>query len=225
MARIRNIPNPWGKQPRTNLQRSDLWQVDLSAVAQGIRETLGYCPEIPSYYSASVSLPELKVTSEPIRRDSRTYQMPAHDAPVEAARLVFRVDDGQGGSSNDRSVGTSTICLVLDYWRRLVRAGRGAVGTEPEIRLNTNYRVDYAFPVYLYLLRGYGDESQTVIAPDGFKQALEGGLYISGIYVMENAWLSAYKLSDLNYDSTGHLTVEATICCENLLRTSDLLYE
>jgi hypothetical protein len=268
MPRISNILNPWGKQSRTNLQRSDLWQVDLSAVTQGIRDAFersglpAECPEIPPYFGASVNLPELKVTHSAVRRDSRSYLMPSWDEAVEAVRMTFRVDDGQFGTTDSNAIG-SAICRVFEYWRRLVRAGRGAVGGEPQLALNTDYRFDYAFPVYLRLLRGYGepqtdfsrmqlkpnqpppagfgawrvgdvrvmlpdtnDQSafeasvqkvKTIVESYSFAQSLEKGMYVSGIYALENAWLSGFKLSDLNYDTSGHVTVEATVCCDNLL--------
>jgi hypothetical protein len=269
MPRISNILNPWGKQSRTNLQRSDLWQVDLSAVTQGIRDAFkrsglpAECPEIPPYFGASVNLPELKVTNSAVRRDSRSYLMPSWDAAVEPVRMTFRVDDGQFGTTDANALG-SVIYRVLEYWWRLVRVGRGALGHEPELAMKDDYTFDYAFPVYLRLLRGYGEPStefsrmqirpsqpvpqgsaavplgggivavlpdpndqsafeasvqqaKTVVQSYSFTQSLEKGMYISGIYTLEGAWLQGFKLSDLNYDTSGHLTVEATICCDNIL--------
>ncbi len=158
MARIRsNILNRWGVSGGADPQRADLWQVDLSSVIAGVRTSGAWCPEsIPPYFAASISLPELKVKSEVYRRDSRAYQMPGYDEPLDAVRISFHLDDATLATRDQTVVSQSMVYRVLDLWRRMVRAGRGSMGAEPSIVLDDNYRVDYAFPIYVYLMRGYG---------------------------------------------------------------------
>ena len=169
MARIRNnILNGWGKSGGADPQRADLWQVDLSSVIAGIRKVsaAGLCPEyIPPYFAASLSLPELKVKPEVYRRDSRAYQMPGFDEPLDAVRIVFHLDDATLATRNQDVVSQSLIYRVLDLWRKVVRAGRGATGVEDSIDLDASYKIEYAYPIYVYLLRGYG------LPPTSFTQS------------------------------------------------------
>jgi len=170
MAQVKDILNPWGRQKGPNPQRSDLWQVDLTAVIAGLRgvahdnPALVTLPFIPRYFTASISLPELKVRAEPIRRDSRSYNMPSWDEPVDAIRMTFIVDDGGKASGTSADGSQSTIYTILDIWRAVVRAGRGEVTAETSILLDAHYRIDYAFPVYVYFLKGLRQ-------PNAFTQA------------------------------------------------------
>ena len=157
MARVKDIINQWGRQGGPNPQRSDLWQVDLSDVIGGLNDNpnIGtWLDELPRYYHATVSLPELKIKPETVRRDSRSYNMPSWDEPLDAIRMTFVVDDGGKATKNGGEGTESAIYKLLDVWRSVVRAGRGAVGSEANFQLDANYRIDYAFPVYVYLLKG-----------------------------------------------------------------------
>ncbi len=260
MARIRNLLNPWGKEAGYDPQRVDLWQVDLSAVLGGLYSVLGgqglMIPEVDRYYVHSVTLPELKVKAEPVRRESRSYQMPSFDEALDAVQLEFIVDDATGATQNTSAVAQSKIYRFLDLWRRVVRAGRGAVGFEQEITLNANYRIDYAYDINLYLLRGYGlpsafltESTQRRPGPaDGrtmfldtndevavtrqqvtevvsdpstlFLSHMNEGLFISGILVLENAWLAGFKVNGLDYKSSNPLTLSANLYCDNIRQTT-----
>lgn len=147
-SRVVEQVNPWGRQQGSEPQRSDLWVVDFRAALNGIHEVITEdLPPVQGYHVQSVSFPALTVKPETFRRDSRSYQMPGFDEPLDAIRMTFVLDvqDVEEGSH---------VYQFLDKWRRLVRAGRGAYGQEPEITLNANYRVDYAFNVYAILLAG-----------------------------------------------------------------------
>jgi hypothetical protein len=156
MARVKDIVNQWGKQGGPNPQRSDLWQVDLGDVIFGLNENPNVRTylDLPRYYHATVTLPELKIKTEQVRRDSRTYNMPSWDEPLDAIRMTFVVDDGGKATANNGDATQSKIYTLLDLWRSVTRAGRGAVGSESSMLLDANYRIDYAFPVYIYLLKG-----------------------------------------------------------------------
>lgn len=149
MARdINNQKNPWGTQGGLEPQRADLWVVDISSAIRSIRTVLSLpLPDIPSFYAQSVALPELVVKPEQYRRDSRPYNMPSFDDALQPVRVTFLVDSNDDEQSSD-------IYLVLDAWRTIVRAGRGAMGTERHIILNDNYRIDFAFNMHVALVKG-----------------------------------------------------------------------
>lgn len=217
--------NQWGKAGGENPQRNDLWQVDLGQVRYGLNAnedlSIATVPNIPRYYHASVVLPEMKINTETIKRDSRSYNMPSWDAALEPIRMTFVVDDGGKVLNSDSSeVAPSKIYTLLDAWRSVVRAGRGAVGNEPAMTLNAEYRIEYAFPVYIYLLKGQSlpwdsSHSQVQSTPPGqktFGSTFDG----NGGPVWSNALQTkqAANFTQLVTDQAG-LDVSGVLCLEN----------
>lgn len=160
MARViaeqRNIWGAPADQGGLDPQRTDLFIVDFKAaiaaisrqVVPGFGElTFAQIQPVPSYFVQSVSLPDLRVRADTFRRDSRPFNMPSWDEPLDPIRMTFLLDARS-------SITSSHVYQMLDKWRMLVRAGRGQLTQEPEVLLNANYRVDFAFSVYLALLRG-----------------------------------------------------------------------
>jgi len=250
--------NPWGLAGAQSqeAQRTDLWVVDLSQAEAGINSVLG--PEfdrvqpVPAYFAQSVALPQLETKAEPVRRDSRSYNMPSWDEPLGTTRMTF-ILDARGDARSSR------IYALLDRWRMLVRAGRGQVGTESLITLDDHYRIDYAFAIPLTLLRGgslpellTANEPAAVSGLTGFSFGSAGNftadrerflaearqqlslirqntsatvplwrqvgwgwepdndLEISGLYLLEKAWLGSFKMSDWTYEGAKVATLEAT---------------
>lgn len=187
--------NLWGRAGSgVEPQRADLWQFSLANVVNGINayasevSDLSRVPSVPAYFAASVTLPELRVKSETIRRDSRPYQMPSWDDPLDAIRVVFLLDAASGAKA-------SIIYRVLESWRALVRAGRGSMTSGYEtgnktgapgkrnIRLGPNYRVDCAFNVALTLLKGSVPRVNSVhVAQDAALSALVASKTASSSY-------------------------------------------
>ncbi len=220
--RIVNQINPWGRagEGGEEPQRTDLWAVDLRLAVDGINQALqGRIPQnplaqVPSYFAQSVALPELMIKAEPVRRDSRSYNMPSWDEPLATTRIVFLVDAQTRYSSR--------IYALLDRWRMLVRAGRGGVGAEPGITLNSNYRIDYAFSIMVGLLCGGSAQTQTGTLDEAVADFLAGGwvdndLEYSGQYLLENAWLGSFKMGDLSYEGAKLATIDATFYADNVL--------
>lgn len=163
MPRVQSdLKNQWGIKGGANPQRSDLWQVDLEPAITEINTlnaTLNAATSqplrvLPRYIPSSIALPELKVRAEAFRRDSKSYNMPSWDEPLEAVRITFVMDDGTMVVNRD-SLGQSEVYRFLDAWRRLTRAGRGELGHESAILLSNDYKMAFRFPIYAYLLRGY----------------------------------------------------------------------
>lgn len=251
MPRVRNIKNEWGVQGGPNPQRSDLWQADLENVIRNLNRSDPYHPDLqilPRYVPCAVSLPSMKVKPEVYWRDSRPYQMPSMDEPLDGVRISFIMDDG-------KNVAQSEVYRVLDSWRRLVRAGRGALGSERFLVLDQDYTLAFRFPIYLYLCRGHGPappastvatesrfarpntttqnatfDATSALAPsaiqtrrlvereEAFRQQLTAGLELTNIFMLENAWLADFKISDMSYDQAKVLTIDGTFFAENILQ-------
>jgi hypothetical protein len=148
--------NPWARAQGPEPQRSDLWIVDFQQVVSGLKTVTGLNRLLPTstlatYYARSVALPDLKTRAESFRRDSRPYQFPSWDEPLDAIRITFLLDCYKGGTIV--SPYQSDIYNILDYWRAVVRAGRGPMSNEYALRLDPTYRIDYAFNLSLKLLR------------------------------------------------------------------------
>lgn len=202
MARIVQQTNPWATQAGNggglDPQRSDLWKIDLSQVTNGLSRVLGRrVPAIPTYFAQSVGFPEPKVRAEQFRRDSRPYNMPTFDEPLDPVKINFLLESPGPGES-------SIIYRFLDQWRQVIRAGRGGMSASaPNITLDANYRIDYAFNINVFLLRG--------------TSGIENDLEYSATYTLINAWLGSFKLADVSHDGTRIMTVEAQIYPEDIL--------
>jgi hypothetical protein len=251
MPLISETRNMWGRQGGENAQRSDLWQVDLTAVILGINAALGtQFRVLPRWYPASIEIPEPRVRAEGVRRASRMYLMPSWDEPFDPVKLSLIVDD----ASNNRKVGNGVpegeVYAIMDAWRSLVRVGRGSVGSEidPPV-LDENYLSNYAFTLHVYLLRGISPSTKFVVEQSRVQTNLAGsdantmfglrsvfgqrnvrtasqpsnvsfasGLDIAGMLVLEEAWLSGFKLGQLAYQGSNVLTCDATIQVANVLQ-------
>lgn len=209
MARIVQQTNPWVTQAGggggLDPQRSDLWKIDLSQVSNGLTRVLGRrVPGIPTYFAQSMSLPEPRVKADTFRRDSRPYNMPSFDDPLDAVKINFILESPGPGES-------SIIYRFLDQWRQVIRAGRGGMSASaPNIALDANYRIDYAFNINVFLLRGTSGAEITSTGPNN-------DLEYSAVYTLVNAWLGSFKLADVSHEGTRVMTVEAQIYPEDIL--------
>lgn len=185
MARVIQFQrNPWGAQAGVGgeePQRADLWIVDLSSPLRGIATQMGVnLPAIPSYFAQSISLPELRVKADQFRRDSRPYNMPSFDDPPDPVKINFILDAAESGVS-------SRIYQVLDAWRALVRAGRGAMSKEPTVLLNNQYRIDFQFNISVMLLKGGAARINSVLQqPDLVQRAVNNATSRSNIFSLQS---------------------------------------
>lgn len=114
-------------------------------------------PDVEPYYISSVSMPTSKVKADEHRRDSRPYMMPAFDEPLSEIKVTFILETPVNAAR-------SKIYTFLDTWRAFVRAGRGGMGNEKSVILNSNYRVDFKFPVVVMMLRGNASPKINVVS-------------------------------------------------------------
>lgn len=225
MARIIDDQvNVWGRQQGVEPQRSDLWVVDFTQALSGLASVafdtnpqstniaLPFVPpKLGTYFVSAVGLPELRVRSEVVRRDSRPYQMPSWDEPCDVVRMVFILDCFRPGKVFNPY--RSDIYQMLDVWRAVVRAGRGSMSTEFAITLDNNYRIDYAYNVGVNLMRGVVPNASLVTTQPS---ASVNELDLSMQYTLVNCWLSSFKLTELNYESAKIAQIEAVFYAEDV---------
>lgn len=152
-----NQQNLWGRTATEAYglepQRQDLFIVDFSTAVKGIYQSSGIRvgPVIPQYVR-SIQLPDNRLRTEAIRRDSVAYQTPSWDDALDPIKIQFLLDTKE---QDNRSI----VREFLEAWLVLTRAGRGTrkfgyAPTQGYLLLNRDYRVDYQFNVNLLLLRG-----------------------------------------------------------------------
>ena len=227
--------NPWAKSVTPGgavsslvPQRSDLWQVDLSQVIQGLNAqkpsaifqdgtqgTPDMLLDVPEYYAQSVSVPGLALVASEVRRGSVPFSTPGFDSALDAVRMSFIVDSGEDAKS-------SLVYKLLTTWMLYVRAGRGPRGSEPWIALGPDYTRKFKFDVTVSLLSGSSNTGAVLNrnTPNGLGTGAQE-LQVSTQLTLENLWLASFKISDLNYTTPAVTTIEATFYAENVKDTTN----
>ena len=154
-----HVANPWGRAIHSerrapaflqsyDVQRGDLWQLDLSGVVNALSQQLlavqaiasGAGGAVPTaagrmlavaqnlpvanealYYAQAVDLSELRVDTSVVPRDTLPYLMPGMDVVPGTVRVVFLVDAGAPVPARG-----SQLLSLLFAWRAASRAGRGS---------------------------------------------------------------------------------------------------
>jgi hypothetical protein len=225
--------NPWGREEGVDAQRSDLWIVDFSGAIAGLNKNISGLlpPRLATYYSQSVTLPDLKTKSDVIRRGSRPYQTPSWDEPLDPITMTF-VLDSKSWFGADRTPYQSDLYRMLTLWRMCVRAGRGEMSSEGEvIELNASYRYDYDFDVPVRMLRGNANpaiirvQSDPSSASGSDMPAQESGYYedvistdleFSTVLTLVKCWLGSFKISELSYADGKPVTITASFYAEDI---------
>lgn len=221
---ITNQTNTWGIRSGPEVQRSDLWVVDFSLALAGLSNTTfpSLPTQLPTYFAKSVNLPDLKIRSEPIRRDSRPFQMPSWDEPLEGIKMIFWLDCYGPGGANSNPY-SSTIYKILDAWRAITRAGRGSMSNEFAITLDNTYRIDFAFDVLVTLLRGSSNPTRsgyaTPTANQSAASAITNDLEVSLQLRLVNCWLGSFKTSELDYEMGKLVQLDTTFYADDILQT------
>lgn len=246
--------NIWGSTGGDEPQRSDLWFVDLSLAVAGLNAqiqggnfeilsgTLERIADVLPHQAASVSVPEVRVRSEPIKRDSNPYNTAAADDAPDAARIQFILDAKRGGKTVTPF--ESNVYKLLTVWRTFVRAGRYPMSTEAAITLNDRYRIDSTFDIPVVMLRGAeptlltssqsitqtlatnklfagvepgNDGSDSISLHDIVGNEIASDLQVSTRLILKKAWISSFKISDISYKSSDIVTLDAQFYIEDVL--------
>lgn len=245
MARVFNkTTNPWGKEGGEDVQRSDLWFIDFTNAISNISKYVSEhksdfnknppdISNIEPFYLISTTMPSNNIRAESVMKHNSPINRPGLDDALDPINMSFHL--GVGGVSFVRN-----IVSVFSLWRTLVRAGRYPVGNELTVRLNTNYTVDSMFDIEVYLLSGSSTVSDQVISgqkvsnsssnvskSSNISQGVANGVIlkskipnmsVSGHFTIVDAWLSKYKITDLNYSDTNkEVVVDATFYASNMI--------
>jgi hypothetical protein len=216
--------NPWGVAGGLEVQRSDLWSIDLSEVVNGLAnlDTFNQAGglvlsdasrllNIVEFFPCSVTLPDLVVTPMPTRRDSRPYYLPGDDEPPGNVRVVFIHDVA---TSAEGDIYNSQIYTLLSLWRSVTRAGRGAMSGEAEFVLDASFKAPpYRFDIPINL--NSGENPNSIDDPT----STQLGLQLSARYVLKNAWLSMLHLGELSYEGEARAyKIDTHIMPEDILQ-------
>ena len=192
--------NLWGSPGGLEVQRKDLWFIDLTNVAKGLNfDRLKY----PYAMAQSVSSFEWNMDMDAIRRDSVPHNMPGWDRPPSPIRVTFLYDIG------------SSIIDLLHRWRHIIRIGRGPLSSEVALvteDLENDLGV-YSFDVPIRLLKGvestaYSLISETLVDVNSFQ--------VTRSFTIIKAWVQTLSLGDLNQKESGPLEITATLACSDI---------
>jgi hypothetical protein len=194
--------NVWGAANANqglDQQRGDLWTVDFS---QPIR-ALGISIDQPHIYAKSVKIPDLTIIAEPFRRDSRQYMQPMLDNAVDTLDMTFVY------SVPSEGLWHTPMYILMDAWRRRVRAGRGGLSKEPALFISeeNDFKVPFRWSIPIRFLRGNRNSDDGVT-----------GLSPSTAFLAVNAWPHRLGLPELDYTNQGQATeIRASFYCEDIL--------
>ena len=195
--------NIWGSSSTQGLdqQRDDLWFVDFKVVADSLNFTL----PTSWLYVKSLKLPDLDVTGEVFKRDSRPYYLPGYDKPVDVVTMSFYYSIPQTGQIYP------PFYHLLYKWRARVRAGRGAISGESEEFISKSNNYGASLPCRWDLpcrfLRGNRSEEET-----------NTELTVSSSHIIKNAWLSSLGITELDTGSAAKgVEIKASFYCEDVL--------
>ena len=244
VVNVRNIwgtaVNPIAGAPASlrshDIQRNDLWQLDLSGVVARLKAQLlevvqpisfGRVTEIvqslpvpneTTYYAQSLDLPELKMDTPTIMRDTLPYLTPGQDQVPGNVRVVFLVDAGAPTPTQG-----AQLLNLLFVWRAAVRAGRGSFegGFEDQDDYELAWGLadanpgslqsDFRFDVPVSLLRGGSTVGRNAMGRPNMME-------VASSLKIKQMWLFSIQPSTLQYSSSAAVwTVTATFGCSGWL--------
>lgn len=204
MPRLTKDPlNLWGRPtlngaPGLELQRSDLWVLNLDTAIQGLSRISAYSGgfDTATLQVASVSLPPLSIKADEFRRDSRPVLMPGFDEAVSPVKLTFNLD-AAGAGKQWHDFYSSNLYHFISTWLRVTRSGRNSISLSEQDEpgesgnfMDENYRVPYRYNLLLKFGRGSADGAL---------------LEVSTQYELRSAWPISMQLSEVSYDKSDHV--------------------
>lgn len=212
--RLKNV-NPWGNE--LEAQRLDLWTFDLNHVFTSLEVISETVASQAVYFTRSVEMPQVGMTANPFRRDSRPYLMPGYDEALPPFQVAFYHLANQNSAD--------PLYTGLNAWKARARAGRGPMSKEIAYTLDHNFKAPtYRFNVDVQLLKGYLVGGNVSSASFNNMAQLNGGasglnfkLEKSTTYTLVNVWCSALKLDTLSHEGSELLKITATMVAEDVL--------
>ena len=223
--------NPWGRSasPQFEVQRKDLWAVDLSQAFGGIKQYVtsefsdGFVnSDFLAYCAQSVTFPDALTRAKVYNGIASPINLPDHDDALGAINITFIVD------ADAKSRNVSAAHAFLEAWRMVVRQGRGgltggglASGAServPALTAANNYRIPFQWNIPVVLYKGL-----TVNPGFVYSSIANTSLPSTNRYTLVDAWLSGYQISELSYDGGNAIhTIRATFYAQAVLSSPAL---
>ena len=196
--------NPWGRSGTgLDIQRQDLWMLDISPLTSAINDVRGSTPyskyaNLYAYSSSetmlwikSCELPAQGVSEEKFRVDTVIKNYPGKDLVGGDVRLTLYVDTSSAG-------GSKTIATIL-AWESLRSTGNyDKDGTIARLATATD-KPKYIFDLKLSHLKGYEGASNFTVSQE---------------WTLSKCWLESWQLSDYKMSSRGeYQTCNVTLQC------------
>ena len=220
---LSKISNPWGRQGSGDLQRADLWQLDLAPAVRQMISTLqangitrDWLAQLKLdslvFQARSVVLPSRQISANQVKQDNATANVPGYNQGLGTITVTFVHDATDTGDD----VYTSPLWLALELWRAVVRAGQGfsftgqggslldlsLVDAARPVGGGVSLIPDYAHDVKVTLLRGArADDLQQEADTD----QIDYGLNLAAQYLVRQMWLADMQLGELTYDAGNRL--------------------
>jgi hypothetical protein len=201
------ITNPWGAVEDFDIQRSDLWLLDISPIVRLVQKPQGVAltQEYVKYanyvsnavdsnnFARKITLPESSISAFKVISGTQGTNMPGYDEPLSATRLDFfhetTGDDAAG-------IKSSSIYNLLVCWQLLAMAGQKRFNRIPLPLAHARSKPTFTCDLTLTFLKGSED----------------GATLNSGsTYFLLDCWLSDLQLPDLDYAGSDLALIAATI--------------
>jgi hypothetical protein len=168
------IQNPWGTTGNQDVQRSDLWLVDLQPAITyfdsqsdsffsklGLDKDLLLDKDNANFYATRVTLPVHKINSVKVLQGTVPRNFPGYFEAVDTVRIDFRHDSGNM---------QSPLVVLLQAWRALTRSGRVGSNNEPYVLLDSaTSKPSFQFEIKITLLNGGTDSGDDIVAGDSYR--------------------------------------------------------
>jgi hypothetical protein len=150
--------NPWGVVEGFDVQRTDLWRLNLSSAvtyfsslsdsvfaAVGLRKQELPSAETAAFHAIRCSLPVQKISQRKVIENTVPRAMPAYVEALDTVKVDF---------IHDTNSGRSTIFTLLQIWRALTRMGRVGISESNLLFSSAKSRPQFRFDIKVELLNG-----------------------------------------------------------------------
>lgn len=200
--------NVWGTQTGPEVQRSDLWAIDLGVIETALGTSLS--DDNGAIFACSIDLPSLRINPEVIRAESRPKIWPGMDVPLEEVRITFFHDVS---SSKKGDIYESRVYRFLTNWRSLARSGRD--NAPP---LDNNFSAIFKFDINVLLLHGVAiDEIERLGSANADDPDINKYLEVTAAYTIVGAWPASIKIDDLSYTKEEVLRINVGMACDDFV--------
>jgi len=184
--------NPWGRSSSDlDVQRTDLWYLDMSSVVTALGKTSdpayqAFKPLWPKdssetmWWTKSCSLPQQGVTPVTLNQGTGRQIFPSTDLDAGQVQLQCYLDTS--------SIGGSKVMATLMGWDTLRSTGHVDPYRPLPLLASASTQVTWTFDLTLLLMKG----------------TLDGkSLDASGAWKLSRCWLESFQVSDFNQSSQG----------------------